>query len=413
MKVLKIIFINLLFFLILFFLLDIFTYYRQLYISYKHNPIEDNISYFKHITRDLSEKNVNKIIYENINYPKAENTTSELNPIVIFGCSFAQGAGLSENQTFSHKLALISKAPVYNRASGGWGTQHMLFQLKSDDLYKNVLKDNRTPLFIYIYIPDHINRIHRAMEPVLYGGYPTFVYKFKQNQLIFDKTSQFLFRFPLLSYIKEYLYTFKTVEEKADFLFLHLLEAKKEINKHYKNADFIVLVYSDNDEILSVSRKLTKNGIKVVFFEGLTNINPENEDYYISKYDNHPNERAWDLLTPKFYNYIKNANYNEVTKQANFKQDYIKIHYSPKTRDYTLAKSFPSSYSLYSLDKKLIEQEKINKFRAVGAYVSWCISNLFYNNTCNFISGIFLDISIKMNPYNENYKIYKKILKTN
>ena len=413
MKYLKIIFINLILILFIFFLFDISVYYRQLYMSHIYNPINDNISYFKHITRDLSYKKIKKIMFEEIKYPKAENITNKGRPYVLFGCSFVQGSRLTEDKNFSHKLALFSNAPVYNRASGGWGTQHMLFQLKSEEFYRIINTQQTNPIFIYTYIYDHTNRIHIAKAPIIFGGYPTFIYKQKNNTLIIDNFSQFIFRFPLLAHIKEFLYQFKTSGEKANNLKIHILEAKKEIDKHYKNTDFIVLAYSYdyNAEFLSIVPDLTKNGIKVVFFESLTGLNSEDKSFVISQNDSHPNEKAWDLLIPKLYNYINNADENEIAKQAKFKQDLVQKHYNPTYR-IELKDAFkslykPSGFSLCFIDDELINNKKISKFRTSLAYINWCIGNLFETSIFNFLTLHFVNIAIKINPYNEKYKLYK------
>ena len=292
MKLLKIISINLIIFLILAFILDIYIYYSHLYMSYYYNPAVDNISYFKHITRKLNYNYAKEIMFRNDIYPKSENTGNGnyKSPYVIFGCSFAEGAALKDNEKFTYQLAKRVQAPVYNRARGGWGPQHMLFQLKSDEFYKKIKPDYNEfklhnkpgaeykPVFIYTYINGHVQRMETGMEPILFGGYPTFVYRNKNGSLVFDNFSMFMFRFSILSKIKELIFLETPKIKQAEKLKLHFLEAKKEIDKHYQNAEFIVLIYLIDDEILYTVDELLENGIKVVFFEGLTGLDPSSSE---------------------------------------------------------------------------------------------------------------------------------------
>ena len=428
MKLLKILSINFIIILILLFLLDICIYYRHLYMSHKYNPLYDNISYFKHISRDLSYKNIEKKMFSDEMYPKAENTElKNSSPYILFGCSFTEGAALSEKDKYTYQLAKKVHSPVYNRASGGWGTQHMLFQLKSDKFYKiiqpdfdkyvlyNKDKSSYKPVFIYTYISDHINRIHVGMEPVLFGGYPTFVYRIKNNNFEFDKTSQILFRFPLSAKLKEAFYNLKKPADKIENLKLHILESKKEIDKHYKNSEFIVLIYIENVEILYLVDELLKNGIKVVFFEGLTGKNPKDINYVISETDSHPNAKAWTLLVPKLVNYIENADEKEIYKQAYFKHELLK-NYNPEYKqgfkDFmnSLREKYiePSGFSLLYQDRNIIKQYNISRFRVSLAYINWCISNLILNTYFKTAGLFFLNNAIKLNPYNNSYQIYKE-----
>lgn len=67
--------------------------------------------------------------YEQRNYFSVENrykTVGSKNkkPVVIFGCSFAYGEYLKDNQTFGYKLSKQTGRTVYNFAYSGWGPAH-------------------------------------------------------------------------------------------------------------------------------------------------------------------------------------------------------------------------------------------------------------------------------------------------
>lgn len=70
---------------------------------------------------------IERIIFlENLN-KKNGNKKS----IVLFGCSYTYGDGLSEEETFSLQLYKSTKGyDVYNYGISGGGVQHMLYLLK-------------------------------------------------------------------------------------------------------------------------------------------------------------------------------------------------------------------------------------------------------------------------------------------
>ena len=62
-----------------------------------------------------------KIDYINVTPRKPDNENFKNPPILLFGCSFAYGEYLAQNQTFSYKLSKLLNSPVYNRAIPGFG----------------------------------------------------------------------------------------------------------------------------------------------------------------------------------------------------------------------------------------------------------------------------------------------------
>ncbi len=419
----KIIITNIILLIIVFFLLDIYVYYNHLYISHRYS-IFDNISYTKHITRKLNKNYTDSIMFSPDTYIRYGGTHSPLEgsanlqnrPIFLFGCSFIEGAGLNQEENIDYLLVKNTNSLVFNRSAGGWGTQHTLYQLKNDKFYKT-FEHIKNPIIVYTYIDDHKHRINRAMEPILFGGYPTFVFREKNKKLIYDNISSFIFRFPILSAIKENLYyNSSKCKDRAEFLKFHILEAKKEIDEHYKNqkTDFIVLIYKEDYEILSIIDDLINNNIKVTTYEQLTGINSNNPILQISETDTHPSRKAWELFIPKFVQYLNRLEdkqiYSEIIEYKEKQIQNFEIENYNFNADNLFHREIPiAGFSLAYLDKQEIEKNKISLFRASAAYISWCISNLLKESHIKFLSDFMLKITIKLNPYNKFYKDYKDI----
>lgn len=219
-------------------------------------------------------------------------------PILIFGCSYAYGWGLEDNQTFSYKLSEYTKRKVYNRAYSGWGPQNMLYQLRRDDFYNTVPEEPE--YIIYVYMNGHSYRVFRE------------VWSF-ENQLFYrysdDKLEKSVFssggvlygfiarkiRYIIAECITN-IPCFKNHTE--DIVIKHFIESRDEASKHWKNTKYAVFFYSYNGNETGIVSKLKDRGFDVIRYCELTNENINSLEYMVSKYDMHPNEKAWDLFTP-------------------------------------------------------------------------------------------------------------------
>lgn len=414
----NLILINLIIFLILFFILDISTYYRRLYMSNYYAPPFEKVSYISHITRDMSRKQTDEIMFKRKDlYRPVENKNSKKKPIVLFGCSFIQGHKLNDNQTVSYKLGKYTGRPIYNRASGGWGTQHMLYQLRSDKFYKQVPQPEYV---IYTYIEDHINRIHVCLEPVLYGGLPTFVYLNFYNKLIYNPMS-ITFRFPSLSFVKEgFYYKYTTPASKANLLKLHILDSKKEIDKHWPGTKFVVFIYEPNYEIVSIADELRKNGIQTCYFRYFMGSDNNDPRYTTSQTDTHPNAEAWTVLVPKLVKYLDNYGKDEVRKNIICEKKLFNYYLQTQEnslKNYSIKelltnREYASTFSICSIDRNLINKGDITESAARNAYFIWCIGNLFQGLHIYKPALLFNNIAIRHNPKNQAYISQGNLIKT-
>ncbi len=233
--------------------------------------------------------------------PLGENLKKK--SIVIFGCSFAYGDGLTEKQTLSYKLYKKTKRPVYNKAFNGWSAQHMLYQLRMKDFYAQT---GHPEYFIYVYMSDHIRRLY--LPQWYFTSYETYLrYKLKNDDL--EEIKPFLYQYWGLysvRYLQEMYEKYVTLNPINEERNLNLLEKTiKESNsimkKQYPGSKFIILVYKNRNQITEketrIWSELEKSNIKILYAEDLLG-----DAYFSRKYtiaDGHPNEKAWDVIVPK------------------------------------------------------------------------------------------------------------------
>ena len=225
-------------------------------------------------------------------------------PIVIFGCSYAYGYSLNNEQTFSYKLSKLAKVPVYNRAWTGWSVQHMLYQTKLDEIYKQIPEPEYV---IYVYINDHIRRLYLLSFSSwnILADEQNLRYKEKNGELIEIKNNN-----PILKQIKrlyfvnkihhlfvnKFILNEKNKKNCYDFAIKHFTEAKKEMQKHWKNTKYVIFFYEDDKQNNYLKENLKKAGFIIISSCNLTKENLKSSKYLLDNH--HPREEAWDLLTP-------------------------------------------------------------------------------------------------------------------
>lgn len=224
-------------------------------------------------------------------------------PILIFGCSYAYGLFLPENEIFSYKLSNLSKRPVYNRAHPSWSVQQMLYQLQQKDFYSEV----KPPEYIiYVFISNHFQRLHlvvfEASDPEIYLRYKEKNGKLKEVKSTFRifENSYFI-KFTQKIIVENNIMTEKNQNRNFDFMKLHFEEAKKIANTKYPGAKFVILKYMDepNAWCLKTSRwnELKREGFIVLDTDKLTGEDLSNNKYKVWD-EKHPNEKAWEIITP-------------------------------------------------------------------------------------------------------------------
>lgn len=222
-------------------------------------------------------------------------------PILILGCSFAYGHMLNIEDTFGYKLTKLTNRMTYNRAFDyGWGFHNSYYMFKRQDFYESL--PNNIDTIIYVYIPDHINRaLGVYMEDFNDKNYESLRYVYKDGK--FYKFSFWsknpLFNLNCIKLFKKFIYLKKIESKKFDkieFCEKFFIEIRNEAEKHWEKVQFIILNYSyDNDELME---KLEKDNFIIVNLSELTDVDLFNESYQVQFNDDHPNKKAWDIITP-------------------------------------------------------------------------------------------------------------------
>lgn len=303
---LKIVLINSIVCFLLFFFIDFVCYIN--YYKQRVALLSEMGRDKPHFNYNLEVKNFDEL-YEDIKkerFRKPVGLQYHKKPIILFGCSYAYGYVLKENQIVSYKLSELTKRPVFNRGYIGWAPQHMLYQLKRADFYDEV----KEPEYIfYFFIEDHIRRLNMSiadvddMDKELYLRYEL------ENGKITEKKPllPFLYGFSMVKSTNLYFavkrqYSKKYKDMNFDLMEAIFLESKKEAQRHYPGVKFVILKFPSvhqQDWYYNTNRwrELEKNGFKIIDVNELTGKNICDKEYVFKPVsDIHPNEKAWDLI---------------------------------------------------------------------------------------------------------------------
>ncbi len=296
----KRILINLLLIILAITAVESFCFYRTKnqneYFKQKADRLEANNTR-QYTTKYRLLKPFNTVVYRK-SFIK-QNTNKK--PIIWFGCSFAEGAGLEDNFTPCYKISELTGRSCINKAKGATGTQFMLYQLQDNNFINSAPE---AEYIIYTFIYNHIQRLYNYQINPLIDMF-NLRYKIENGQLK-NITPEFN---PIYSsfFIKRLLNkkVFKQSEQESInfILFNKIMQESLNITKkNYPNSKFILLEFPDlsRKELPDYEVKnLERMGITVVKVTDLIkDINIYEEKYWLS--DNiHPTAEAWDLILPK------------------------------------------------------------------------------------------------------------------
>ena len=224
-------------------------------------------------------------------------------PIVIFGCSFAYGHMLPDNEILSARLAEKAKRKVYNFAYPAWGVQEIIYLFKHNDTLRNIEKkaaseeNNTIQYIIYWYISDHLRRIYHEFD--FCSVYYYLNYEEKNGDLV-PKNHKYPF-IDAYYVVKNYKYyksyeDFRYIPEETKYKFfnLHLKKIMEEKSKYFPNAQFILM--SSSEPFPDKEVEILKNmNIRVLYTKDLTGIDMESDPEWTL--DDHPNAAAVELLS--------------------------------------------------------------------------------------------------------------------
>ena len=216
-------------------------------------------------------------------------------PILIYGCSYAYGFGLKEEEALGYQLSKYTKRPVYNFGLSSKGLQDALYLLKNDE------KVTPEPEYIfYIFINDHVRRMFVNCNKIDNTKYLRYFVKDGElrEEIISDN-------FYLLRNLKNSLYyLLKDMNREKIFnlVKIYLINIRDEAKLKYPNAKFIVIDYGNSRYNYFSERRLKKleeEGIEIISlnkkFNGKLRENEYKNEKDIDKF-RHPNGKAWSVV---------------------------------------------------------------------------------------------------------------------
>ena len=286
---------------IIFFVIAIAVLSFEIYAFYttkQHNKNLGNLD-IKYSREMHSYQDFYRYFKKNLIRP-IENKNSELNPILIFGCSYAYGQNIKEDETFSHHIAKYVKNPVYNFASGGWSIANTLYQTQKEPMLQQLKKE---PVYvIYVYTPV---QFHRMYLHVYDSGdnHLTVHYDYKNGKLKEINPSLALYSFYSVKKIDNAIAMYKMNSgnyiKNQEILTAFFKETLKEFKKYWKNTKYYILVY-ENEKDSYMENIGQETEWEIINLSEIVNIDIYNPKYTVSNTDKHPNKNAWDLITKPF-----------------------------------------------------------------------------------------------------------------
>lgn len=286
-KNIKIILFNIFIFLILLGLFEV-----GLFLNYNHHHPE-----IRYEIKEVKYSNV--LDYYKLQPVQGKDYTKR--PIILAGCSFAYGQGLTEEQTFGYKLANLTKRPVYNISLPGKGLQHNLY-FSQNNMFDKSIKNPE--YFVYVIMSDQIRRLYTTVCLHDYTGYPQYILN-KDNKLELKKDIYpFYKQFYVYYFFNNLYYSFigyKNYNQHSKLVTAYFKEMEKAVKAVYPNIKFVILFYGDYDKYYHLNlSELEKENITMIHTQDLSPENIFSIEYHQTETDFHPNENAWNLLTPLF-----------------------------------------------------------------------------------------------------------------
>ncbi len=320
----KKIIVNLFVFILIIFLIDIcssyFDYkkidnyrkYLAVQNGFKTETFDDFKNNFNYSLRLMPFKDFFKKEFKRegiANYRNVDKENKKNESIIIFGCSYAEGTSLDNDNKPTDVFAKITTMPAYNRAWGGLGLATMLWQARSKDFWDGI---KYPPKFIiHVFIPYQVDRLvsdkygMSSLLPIYIG------YNIKDNTLVENKLP---FRFLLrLKFLRKIVYgyyerKFYSPENQAlifDLIKLHYIESRKAIIEKYPNIKFIIIKHPISKEIIRDDyiyntkrwKELEKEGFIIYDLAKDIDVDITTKEYLLP--DMHPNKKTWQVVIPK------------------------------------------------------------------------------------------------------------------
>lgn len=258
-KFISIIAINLLIFLVIFYIAEYFCY-KSIFVSdaftlpdyKKFNKVKEEFVVDKHLYTNYerpSEKN--RLAFENDGRSSVGREYKN-KPILLLGCSYTYGLGLTKEETFGYQLSQFTKRPVYN---WGWKTEsadYSFLQLKQK-INTDKLAKNPPQYVIYTYMYDHLDRLISKNRQ--YRWYYLRQYGLLKGQH-FNPADNLYTVLSFKNKMYENILLKGNKYENLLDLDIEIIKAmKKEVEKYAPESKFVILLYSDSYDVMQKNKK--------------------------------------------------------------------------------------------------------------------------------------------------------------
>ena len=225
--------------------------------------------------------------------------------IIFIGCSFTEGALLSDQETLPYRIGELSGRKVLNLGVSGYGIHQFQRMLELNEPWDRQVPRGDPAHIIYLGMAGHVSRIVNSGLPAyeLKAGRSVFVNKktteqnsmfdfikngFRQNFLGILLLARLSNQKPSMQDIQ--LYT-ASISQCADML-----------KKKYPNSRFSVLFHDSLQDASeeTVLQILEKQHIPVIRVSSLLK-KPLSDPIYKIPYDGHPSAQCWKEAAPKLW----------------------------------------------------------------------------------------------------------------
>lgn len=290
-KFIKIIIINFLGLLILIFLIEmILTYLHFKPISGENSTIKTIYAEkLKHFSPEyFSQDEMRTPAYKQ----------SNLEPIVLVGCSRTHGYTLPDKYCFHAILSNYTNRTVYNLGLSGSSLKEILYLLRSYN--KNLTLDKLTDgvknvkYVIYIYQKDH----KYAIDDCKRAFCPRFKQKGKPPKLVLRKTP-LIDNSEIYRSLKKIKSKFKDETEISNVFAMYIREINREIKQIYgEDATFVIVDTNGKGKNDRYLEHVDIDDAKLINLNALIDVDLNTPKYHLSARDVHPNRKAWDVIVP-------------------------------------------------------------------------------------------------------------------
>ncbi len=325
-KIILVLFLNIIFIAVLILLLESFAYSSifttgifKLPDYNKFEKLKDEFLVDNHLFVNYqTPKDTDPIHFENDGRSYVNNDYKKPS-ILLLGDSYTYGLGLEKKDSLGYQLSHYTKRPVFNWAWCTEGIEYSFLELKNPKNIEKILQKSKNNPIQYVFYtysynqPQRIilpNRQYRYKHLRKYGVLPNQNYSFFENSYIVFALKNRLFVNSL------YKNDFET--NILNFSKNQFIAINNELKKHFPKAKFVIIIYSDNPEIvknanLRISnteinllnkekwKSLEQQGIETITTEELIGKTLTNKHILENErtITIHPNGKAWEKIVPQ------------------------------------------------------------------------------------------------------------------